>query len=79
MCLSNSTCVTYFAMEGIPSSMNSAETAPELRQLLPWTSDRSSTSIFVRTVAEAALMASLPDHEPLQLVFIELKRRYPEG
>jgi hypothetical protein len=66
-------------MTGTLFSMNSAKTVPELRQLLPWASERGRTLIFVRTVAEAALMASFPDHELLQPVFIELKRRYPEG
>ena len=34
---------------------------------------------FVRTVAEAALIACLPDYELLRPVLLELKRRYPEG
>jgi len=35
--------------------------------------------MFVRTVAEAALMACSPDYVLLRPVLVELKRPYPEG
>ena len=35
--------------------------------------------MFVRTVAEAALIAYLPDYEMLRPVLLELKRRHPEA
>jgi hypothetical protein len=34
--------------------------------------------MFVRTIAEAALIACLPDYELVRPVVVELKRRYPE-
>jgi hypothetical protein len=34
---------------------------------------------FVRTVAEAALIACSPDYVLLRPVLVELKRRYQEG
>jgi len=33
--------------------------------------------MFVRTVAEATLIACSPDYELLRPVLLELKRRYP--
>jgi hypothetical protein len=35
--------------------------------------------MFARTVAEAALVACIPDYILLRPVLLELKRRYPEG
>ena len=35
--------------------------------------------MFVRTVAEAALMACMPVYALLRPVLLELKRRYPGG
>ena len=59
--------------------MDSAHTDPELSQWLRWASERGITPMFVRTVAEAARMASSPDCVLLRPVLLELKRRYPEG
>jgi hypothetical protein len=52
--------------------------APELSQRLRWASEGGNTPMFVRTVAEAALMAWSPDYELLGPVLIALKGRYPE-
>lgn len=57
--------------------MLSANTDPELRSWLRWASERGNTPMFVRTVAEAALIACKPDYELLRPVLVELKRRYP--
>ena len=59
--------------------MNSAHTDPELHRWLPWASEWGSTPMFVRTVADAALMACNPDYLLLWPTLLELKRRYPEG
>jgi hypothetical protein len=58
--------------------MDSANTDPELRQWLCWAFESGKVPMFVRTVAEAALIACLPDYELLRPVLLELKRRYPE-
>ena len=42
--------------------MDSAYTDPELRGWLCWASEGGETPMFVRTVAEAALIASSPDY-----------------
>jgi hypothetical protein len=52
---------------------------PVLRDWLRWAPERGSTPMFVRTVAEAALMACMPDCVLLRPVLVELKRRYPGG
>ena len=59
--------------------MHSPHTGPELSQWLRWASEQGNTPVFVRTVAEAALMACMPDYVLLRPVLLELKRRYPEG
>ena len=59
--------------------MDSPRTDPELSKWLRWASERSNTPVFVRTVAEAALMACSSDYVLLRPVLVELKRRYPEG
>ncbi len=59
--------------------MDCANTDPELRDWLHWASESAKTPVFVRTVAEAALGACVPDYALLRPVLIELKRRYPEG
>ena len=64
---------------GIFSLMDSAHTDPELSQWLRWASESAKTPVFVRTAAEAALLACLPDYVLLRAVLLELKRRYPEG
>lgn len=56
---------------------NSAHPNPELRDWLRWASESARTPNFVRTVAEAALMACSPDYVLLRPVLLELKRRYP--
>ena len=58
--------------------MNSAYADPELRDWLRWASERGNTPMFVRTVAETALMACVPDYVLLRPVLVELKRRHPE-
>ena len=58
--------------------MCSAHTDPELSHWLRWASESGSTPTFIRTVAEAALMACSPDYILLRPVLVELKRRYPE-
>jgi len=44
---------------------------------LRWASE-GGTPTFVRTIAEAALIACVPNYELLQPVLVELKRRHPE-
>ena len=61
------------------SVMDSAHTDPELRLWLRWASESPDTPMFVRTVADAALMACTPDYLLLWPTLLELKRRYPEG
>ena len=56
----------------------SAHTDPKLSRWLRWASERGNTPTFVRTVAEAALIACIPDYVLLRPVLLELKRRYPE-
>jgi hypothetical protein len=58
--------------------MCSANTDPELRQWLRWASESSKVPMFVRKVAEAALIACTPDYELLRPVLLVLKRRHPE-
>jgi hypothetical protein len=59
--------------------MTSANTDPELRGWLRWASESGNAPAFVRTVAEAALVACVPDYELLRPVLVEVKRRYPQG
>jgi hypothetical protein len=59
--------------------MISANTDPELRQWLRWAFECGKVPMFVRTVAEAALLACSPDYALLRPVLLELKRRHPEG
>jgi len=59
--------------------MLSANTDLELREWLRWAAEGGNTPMFVRTVAEAALIACSPDYELLRSVLVELKRRHPEG
>ena len=58
--------------------MDSAYTDPELRDWLRWASEWGNTPLFVRTVAEAARMASIPDYLLLRPVLVEMKRQHPE-
>ena len=59
--------------------MDSDYTDPELSQWLRWAYESGDVPVFVRTVAEAALLACVPDYELLRPVLLELKRRYPEA
>jgi hypothetical protein len=59
--------------------MDSANSDAELRGWLRWASERGNTPMFVRTVAEADLIACLPDYALLRPVLLELKPRHPEG
>jgi len=67
-----------FDLRGILSLMDSANTDPELAHWLRWASESGSAPRFVRTVAEAALMACSPDYVLLRPVLLELKRQHPE-
>jgi hypothetical protein len=58
---------------------NSANTDPELRDWLRWASEGANTPMFVRTVAEAARMACIPDYVLLRPMQLERKQRYPEN
>ena len=51
---------------------------PELHDWLHWASESGKAPMFVRRVAEAALMACIPDYLLLRPVLLELKRRHPE-
>ena len=55
--------------------MASAVIDPELRDWLRWASESGNTPMFVRSVAEAALVACTPDYVLLRPVLVELKRR----
>jgi len=57
--------------------MLSANTDPELREWLRWAFEGGKVPVFVRTVAEAALIACLPDYALLRPVLLELKRQRP--
>jgi hypothetical protein len=59
--------------------MDSANTDLEMRDWLRWAAQGGNTLMFVRTVAEAALIACTPDYQLLRPVLVELKRRYPEA
>jgi len=58
--------------------MDSASADPELRQWLRWASESGKVPSYVRTVAEAALLACVPDYGLLRPVLLKLKRRHPE-
>jgi hypothetical protein len=58
--------------------MASANTDPELRDWLRWASESGNTPVFVRTVANAALIACSHDYVLLRPVLLELKRRHPQ-
>jgi hypothetical protein len=57
--------------------MASANTEPELRDWLRWAAEDGNLPAFVRKLAEAALLASMPDYVLLRPVLVELKRWYP--
>jgi hypothetical protein len=58
---------------------DSPHTGPEFHDWLRWASERGNTPTFVCKVAEAALIACIPDYLLLRPVLIELKQRYPVG
>jgi hypothetical protein len=58
--------------------MHSANTDPELRKCLRWAAEGGNTPMFVRIVAEADLIACLPEYELLRRVLLELKRLHPQ-
>lgn len=53
----------------------SANTDPDLHDWLRWASESGETPNFIRTIAEAALIADLPNYALLRPVLLELKRR----
>jgi len=59
--------------------MDSANTDPDLSQWLRWASEGGNTPTFVRTVAQAALIACLPAYELLRPMLLELKWRHPSS
>jgi hypothetical protein len=50
---------------------------PELTDWLHWASESAEVPSFVRTIAEAAFLADLPDYALLRPVLLELKRQRP--
>ena len=58
---------------------DSPHTDPELSEWLCWASEQGKAPMFVRSVAEAALISCLPDYDLLRPVLVELKRRNPGG
>ena len=58
--------------------MDSPRSDFELQRWFLWASESANAPMFVRTVAEAALMACSPDYVLLRPVLFELKRLYPE-
>ena len=58
--------------------MHSSHTSTQLSQWLRWASEQGNTPSFVRTVAEAARMACMPDYALQRPVLLELKRRHPD-
>jgi hypothetical protein len=59
--------------------MYSANTDPELSEWLHWASESGKVPVFVRMVAEVALLACSPDYALLRPVLVELKRRHPRA
>lgn len=55
----------------------SANDDPELREWLRWAEESGQAPIFVKTLAEAASIADLPNYALLRPVLLELKRRVP--
>jgi hypothetical protein len=54
--------------------MKSAFIDPEMPVRFHWAAEGSNTPMFVRTIAEAALIACSPDCVLLRPVILELKR-----
>jgi hypothetical protein len=57
----------------------SASTDPELADWLRWASESDEVSTFVRTIAEAAFLADLPNYALLRPVLLKSKRRRPHA
>ena len=55
----------------------SANTDPDLGDWLRWASEMQEAPIFVRTIAEAAFLADLPNYVLLRPVLLELMRLMP--
>ena len=55
----------------------SAHTDTELADWLHWASDSGEAPSFIRTIAEAAFLADLPNYVLLRPVLLELKRLMP--
>lgn len=55
----------------------SANDDPELRDWLRWAEESGQAPIFAKTLADAALIADLPNYALLRSVLLELKRRVP--
>jgi len=58
--------------------MNSLHDDTELYRWLRWASESRKPPYSVCTVAEAALIACMPDYLLLRPVLLELKRQHPE-
>ena len=54
-----------------------ANTDSELARWLRWASEMQEAPIFVRTIAEAAFLADLPNYVLLRPVLLELMRLMP--
>jgi hypothetical protein len=59
--------------------MRSPDTDPELSQWLRWASERDNTPMFVRTVAEAALMACMLDYPAKGVFQVKSRQGCAEG
>jgi hypothetical protein len=55
----------------------SANTDNELADWLCWASESVEVPMFVKTIADAALLADLPSYDLLRPVLLELKRKMP--
>jgi len=55
----------------------SANADTELADWLRWASESGEAPSFVRTIAEAAFLADLPNYALLRPVLLELKRQMP--
>ena len=63
---------------GILSLMDSPRNDPELHRWLRWVFESRKPPCLACTVAEAALIACMPDYLLLRPVLLELKRQHPE-
>lgn len=65
-------------LQGYIPTLISTGADPERRDWLRWASESANTPMFVRMVAEAALLACTPDYVLLRPLLVELKRQHPE-